>query len=218
MPDPASEPAGTVAAEAFWFTPFPGFSSSAFGLSSALSVGGKVTLALHASAETGEGALNSGDLAGSVLVGFLGDKTTAYAGAFYLRGSYSSSATPAMPGSRSGVEAALPFTANFIDLGSLDLRFALSPGAFVDLSDPASFGALGRAALWLEGSAFRAGLSGELPFGFTGGFAPEWPLRLAAEGRLMLGSSPLVAAAYATAELSPEGASFGMGLGLGLLF
>jgi hypothetical protein len=78
---------------------------------------------------------------------------------------------------------------------------------------------LGKAALWLEGGAFKAGLSGELPFAFTSGIAPQWPARLAAEGRLMLGGSPFVAAVYATAALSPgSSASFGMGLGLGLLF
>lgn len=225
MPDPASEPAGTVVAEAFWFAPLSDPASSAFGLSAALALGGKATLAIHASAESGDGSLNSGELAGSVLIGFLGDKTTAFDGAFFLRGSYSPGSSPSMPGlspsmpgSRSGVEASLPFSANFIDLGGLDLRFALAPGAYLDLSGEPAFRALGRAALWLEGSAFRVGLSGELPFDALNSFEPLWPARLAAEGRLMLGSSPFIAAIYATSDVAPTGASFGLGLGLGLLF
>jgi hypothetical protein len=218
MPDPAPEPAGTVVAEGFWFAPLSDPASSAFGLSAAIALGGKATLAIHASAETGDGSFSSGDLAGSVLIGFLGDKTTALSGAFFLRGSYSPGSSASMPGSRSGVEAALPFSANLIDLGGLDLRFALAPGAFLDLSGEPAFSALGRAALWLEGSSFRVGLSGELPFDALSGFEPLWPARLAAEGRLMLGASPFVAAAYATSDIGPTGASFGLGLGLGLLF
>jgi hypothetical protein len=129
-----------------------------------------------------------------------------------------------MPGSLSALEASLPLGAAFVDLGGLsrglDLRLALSPGALLDFSSGStSCLSLGRAALWLEGSAFKTGLSCELPFAFTSGLSPQWPAHLAVEGRLMPGLSPFVAAVYATAALSPGlSASFGMGISLGLLF
>ncbi|MEI6876769.1 MAG: PEGA domain-containing protein, partial [Spirochaetota bacterium] len=42
MPDPLSQPAGTLAAEASWFEPWGMPQASAFGLSSAISLGGRV--------------------------------------------------------------------------------------------------------------------------------------------------------------------------------
>ena len=224
MPDPSPEPALTVATEAFWFSSLASVSDSAFGLCAATSMGGKATIAVQAAAELAGGPVNSGDIAASALINLFGDKTTPFDGAFFIRGSYSSASSPAMPGSLSGIEASLPLEAGFFDLGGLsrglDLRLALSPGALLDFSSgSASYLGLGRAALWLEGSAFKTGLSCELPFAFTSGFSPQWPAHLAAEGRLMPGLSPFVAAVYATAALSPgSSASFGMGLGLGLFF
>jgi hypothetical protein len=224
MPDPSPEPALTVATEVFWFSSLASVSDSAFGLCAATSMGGKATIAVQAAAELAGGPVNSGDIAASALINLFGDKTTPFDGAFFIRGSYSSASSPAMPGSLSGIEASLPLEAGFFDLGGLsrglDLRLALSPGALLDFSSgSASYLGLGRAALWLEGSAFKTGLSCELPFAFTSGFSPQWPAHLAAEGRLMPGLSPFVAAVYATAALSPgSSASFGMGLGLGLFF
>jgi len=220
MPDPSPDPAGTVATEAFWFSSLDSLSDSAFGLCAATSVDGKATIAVQAAAELAGSPANSGDIAASALIGLLGDKTTAVGGAFFLRLSYSSASSPSMPDSLSGIEASLPLEASFVDLGGLDLRLALSPGALFAFSSGAtSYLGLSRAALWLEGNAFKTGLSCELPFAFTNGLSPQWPAYLAAEGRLMFGGSPFVAAVYATAELSPgSSASLGAGLGLGLLF
>jgi hypothetical protein len=187
-------------------------------------VGGKATIAVQAAVELAGGPVNSGDIAASALINLFGDKTTAFDGAFFARASFSSASSPIMPGSLSALEASLPLGAGFVDLGGLirglDLRLALSPGALLDFSSgSASYLGLSRAALWLEGGAFKAGLSGELPFSFTNGITAQWPTRLAAEGRLMPGLSPFVVAVYATAALLPGvSASFGMGLGLGLLF
>jgi len=219
MPDPALESAGAIAVEAFCFAPLGGLSGSlgdlAFGLSAAMSLG-YAAFAIDAAAET---AVGSGDLAASALVGLFGDKTSGWSGAFFVKGGYSSSAAPVMPGARSGIEASVPFAARLGGIAGADLRVALSPGARADFSSasPAYLG-LSRAALWLEGGSFRAGLSGELPWGFAGGFAPLWPAKAALEGRLMLGSTPFVAAAYAATELEPGEASFEIGLGLGLQF
>jgi FlgD Ig-like domain len=220
MPDPAPESAGTIVTETFYFLPLGGSSGyPAFGLSGAMSIGGAATIALQASAETASGPVSSGDLAASVLVALFGDKSSAWSGAFFARGGYSSTASPSMPGAGSAIEAALPLAARLGELRGADLWIALAPGAQVDLSSAPEYLGLARAGLWVEGRSFRAGLSGELPFGFSGGFGPEWPARMALEGRLMLGSSPFVAAGYATADLSPKaGPLFGFGLGIGLLF
>jgi Phage-related tail protein len=227
MPDTSIQPAGTIAIEASCFSSAKALSDSAFGLSAAVSLGGVATIAAEAAAELGEASSSTakGDLAASGLVGLFGSKTSAYSGAFFLRGVYTSATSPTLPGATTGVEASLPLGAAFVDLGGLadglDLRIALSPGALVDWSDgSASLSGLGRAALYLEGSAFKAGVSGELPFSLSGGApSPEWPLELAAEARLMLGGTPFVAAAYATAAIYPTTApSLGFGLGLGLLF
>jgi hypothetical protein len=222
MPDPVPESAGMKVAETFYFLPLGASGSSAdpaFGLSGAMSIEGIVTLALQASAETAAGPIGSGDLSASVLVALFGDKASAWSGAGFVRGGYSSTASPSMPGARSAVEAALPLGARLGELWGADLRIALAPGARADFSAAPAFFGLMRGGLWLEGRSFRAGLSGELPIGFAGGPAPEWPVKAALEGRLMLGSSPFVAAGYATAGLSPSAApAFGIGLGIGLLF
>jgi hypothetical protein len=222
MPDPALESAGTIAAEAFWFSPWGSPETSAFGLSAAISLGGVVALALNASAETlPEGSFGSGDLAGSALVSLFGDKTSAWSGAFFLRGGYSPTAAPSLPGAMSAIEASLPLAARIGGSSGPDLRLGLAPGARVDFSSPSTvFLGLARAGLWIEGPSFKAGLSGDLPIGFSGATpAPAWPAVAALEGRLALGSSPFVAAAYATAAFSPlSSPRFGLGLGLGLLF
>lgn len=228
MPEPCIESAGAMATEAFWFSPLSSLGDSAFGIAASFSLGGIAALGLHASAEldsgSGSSSLSAGALAASASLRLFGDRTSAFGGALFLRGSYASSAAPSMPGADSGIEASLPLGAALVDLGGLgsglDIRLALSPGALLDYSAASpAYRLQGRAALWLEGSAFKAGFSGELPFSFASGLAPDWPAHLAAEARLMLGSSPFVAAAYATADLSPDAApSYGLGLGLGLLF
>jgi hypothetical protein len=216
MPDPMPQPAGTVAVEASWFEPWGEPQASAFGLSAALSIGGMVTLAFNAAAETGNSPVNGADVAGSALVSLFGDSSSPVGGAFFLKGSYSSSAAPTMPGALSAVETSFPFS---IHLGYLSL--ALAPGALIDFaSSSPSFLGLARSGLWYDGRSFTAGISGELPLSFSGGLpAPLWPAQAALEGRLMLGSTPFVAAAYVDAELAPGTApSFGIGFGLGLLF
>ncbi len=216
MPDPLSQPAGTLAAEASWFEPWNMPQASAFGLSAALSLGGRVTIALHAAAETGDAPVTATDLALSALTTLFGDRSSPAAGAVFLRGSYTSSTSPAVPGARSAVEASFPVS---LRLG--DFAFALSPGALASFAPGgASFLALARSGLWLEGSSFRAGISGEVPISFATALPSAlWPARAALEGRLMLGSTPFVAAAFATAELAPGATPvFGIGIGLGLLF
>ncbi len=121
-----------------------------------------------------------------------------------------------MPGAGSAVEASVP-----VSMRVGEFSVALSPGASLDLSSSTpSFLGIARAGLWLEGRSFKAGASGELPIAFSGaGPAIQWPARAALEGRLMLGSTPFVAACYLDAEFQPETApAFGIGLGLGLLF
>jgi hypothetical protein len=222
MPDPLAQSAGTVAAEASWFTPWGRPQASAFGLSAALSLGGAVTLALHAAAETGDAPATAADLSGSALATVFGDRAGPAVGALFLRGSYCSSSSPSLPGSRSAVEASFPLA---LRLG--DLSFAVSPGALATFAQGnTTFLALARCGLWVEGSSFRLGLSCELPIGFAGAPpsplpfpSPIWPARAALEGRLMLGSTPFVAAGFVTAELAPDAApAFGVGIGLGLLF
>jgi hypothetical protein len=224
MPESTPESAGAAAVESYYFVPLESPTGSpedsAFGISAAMSVGGLVTLALQASAETAAGPVNTGDLAGSALVALFGDRASPMSGAFFLRGGYSGAVSPAMPGAGSAVEASLPLSARVGGASGTELRIAFAPGARADFSSssPALLG-LGRAGIWLEGRNFMAGLSGELPVSFAGDPAPLWPAKLALEGRLMLGSSPFVAALYSTAELSPVSApAFGIGLGLGLLF
>jgi hypothetical protein len=183
-----------------------------------MSIEGAVVLAVGAAAETGSSS-SGADLALSGLVPFFGDRTSALSGAFFLRGAYASASSPSLPGSRSGVEASLPLAAELLSIGQSELKLSLSPGLLADLSGSGpSYEALARSGFWLEGRAYKLGLSGELPFSFSG-FSPLWPAELAAEGRLLLGSSPFVVAAYATASLSPSAApSLGFGIGFGLLF
>jgi hypothetical protein len=214
MPDPLPQPAGTLAAEASWFAPLDNPESSAFGLSTALSIAGVATIAADAGVETGSNA--GGDLEGSALLSLFGDRASPFGGAFFLRGGYSSAAAPSLPGAGSAVEASLPLS---LRLG--DFSFALSPGALLDLSSSSpTFLGLARAGLWIEGSSFRAGVSGELPLAFAGAsLSPAWPAQAALEGRLMLGSTPFVASACLDTALEPGTAPvIGIGLGLGLLF
>ena len=224
MPDSALESAGAIAVETFCFAPLGGLSgslgNSAFGLSAAMSIG-VAAFAIEASAETAAGPVATGDLAASALVGLFGDKTSAWSrSAFSVKGGYSSSASPVAPGALSAVEASIPLAARLGGISGAALRLGLAPGARADFSSasPAYLG-LSRAALWLEGGTFRLGLSGELPWSFAGGFGPLWPAKAALEGRLFLGSTPFVAAAYALTDLEPgQAASFEVGLGLGLQF
>jgi hypothetical protein len=216
MPDPRPQPAGTLAAEASWFAPWGSPQTSAFGLSAAISLGGVATLAIHAAAETGSSPGNGGEASASALVALFGERPSALSGAFFIKGGYSSVPSPTMPGAGSALEASLPLSAR---IGEFSL--ALSPGALVDFSSGStSVLGLARAGLWLEGRSFRTGLSAELPMAFSGALpSPRWPAKAALEGRLMLGSTPLVAAAYLGAELEPGGAPRAiLGLGLGLLF
>jgi hypothetical protein len=220
MPDPLPQPAGTLAIGASWFAPCWNPSASAFGFSASYSAGGIATFALDASAET-SGTSGAADLAGSALVALFGDRTTVLGGAFFLRGGYSSASDPTLPGAGSAVEASLPLGLSFGVSKDLDLRLALSPGALADFeSGTASFLGLGRAGLWLEGRSFRAGLSGDLPWNFSSALpSPEWPALTALEARLALGSTPFVASGYMSASIRPDQSpSFGIGLGLGMLF
>lgn len=214
MPDPLVQPAGTFATEASWFVPWGEPQSSAIGLSTAYSFSGVASIAAHAAIETGSSA--ECDLALSALVALFGDRASLVCGSVFIRGGYSSSPTPSMPGAGSTVEASVPVS---IRLG--EFSFALSPGGFLNFSSsPPAFLGLARTGLWLEGRSFKAGASGELPIAFSGaGPVVQWPARAALEGRLMLGSTPFVAACYLDAELQPETSpTFGIGLGLGLLF
>jgi len=216
MPDPLIQPAGTLAAEVSWFAPWGEAQSSAFGISAALSLAGRATLALNASEETVSGASAGSDLAGSTLVSLLGGRTSLVSGSFFLRGAYSSISTPSLPGGGKKVEASLPVS---LRLG--EFSAALSPGALVDFSASSpSLQALGRAGIWIEGGSFRVGASGELPLSLAESPpAAIWPAEAALEGRLMLGSTPLVASAYVDASFQPgTGPDFGIGIGLGFLF
>jgi hypothetical protein len=222
MPDASPQPGGTTAVETSWFSPRGGPQASAIGLSAAVSIGGIASLAIHAAAETGD-AESAADIAGSALVSLFGEKAGPLSGAIFIRGSYSSASSPVLPGARRAVEMSLPLATR---LG--EFSFSLSPGALVDLaSSSAAFLGVARAGLMLEGQSFRMGLSGELPLSFAGAvLAPQWPAHAALEGRLMLGSTPLVAAAYLDAEIERERAAvlginparLEVGLGLGLLF
>jgi hypothetical protein len=222
MPDPVPPAAGTVAVEAFCFAAssasWDSSSEAAFGIASAFTVARGIEFDLHASAELESESFGSGDLDGSILFSFLGDKTSAWSGALFLRGGYSSLELPAMPGAGSLVEASLPLGAR---LGAIsdtaDARIALAPGIRADFSSSTQWLALGRAAFWLEGKKFRAGVSGELPLSFDGRVSLYRDASAALEGRLLMGS--FVTAAYATADFAAgESPALGFGLGLGLLF
>jgi len=215
FPDPLPQPAGTTAVEAAWLAPTEDASGSALGLSLSSSLGGVVALSLSGATELGEEG--AADLAASILVSLLADRASGSGGAIFVRASWSSASEPSMPESRSAVEVSTPWALSFGDF-----RLGAAPGALIDFSSPPEVLALARAGLWLDGRSLRAGLSGALPFGL--GLAgreagPRWPARIAAEARLMLGSSPFTISAYALADISPDGgASFLAGLGVGLLF
>jgi hypothetical protein len=216
IPDTVPQPDGTVATEATWFAPWGNFQASAFGLSAALSLASKATLAVSTTAETGDAPNNAVDLAISALVAIGGDRSSTLSAAFFLRGSYSSTSSPAMPGSRTAIESSIPVA---LRVGIFSLSFA--PGACIDYSASSpEFFALARSGFWLEGRNYRAGLSGELPIAFTAGSVNvNWPANIALEGRLMLGASPFVLSSYLGTEISPSGFSQPvLGIGLGLLF
>jgi hypothetical protein len=216
LPDTLAQPAGTVQTEAFWFAPWAEPQSSAVGLSAAFSLGGAATLTAIAATETGNSPTNGTDLAFSALFALFGDSTSTLSGGVLIKGGYSSATAPSLPGAASGVETSLPLA---LKIG--DLSLSLAPGALLDLdsSQPAYLG-LARAGLRLEGRSFRIGASGELPLSFAGLVpAPLWPARAALEGRLMIGSSPLVVSAYLDSTLEPDSPpNIGIGIGLGLLF
>ena len=216
MPDTLLAPEGILSAEAFWFAPWGEPQASAIGLSAARSFGDLVTICADAAAETGGSPAGGFDAGLSALLPFFGDRGRAASGALFIKGSYSSVSSPSLPEGGSAAEASLPLS---LRIGGLSL--ALSPGALVELgSSPLTWLGLARAALSLEGRSYRIGASGELPFSFLGALpSPLWPARAALEARLMIGSSPFVAAAYLEGELEPGAAPrLALGIGLGLLF
>jgi len=221
-PDPSPPPSGTSAIEGFYFAPLGSSSSraasdGAFGIAGAVAAARNVELGFHASVELDSESFGSGDLDGSALLAFLGDKTSAWSGAFFFRGGYSSLDLPAAPGTGSQVEASVPLGARLGSVAGADARLALAPGFRVDFSGSPTCLATGRLGLWLEGKSFRAGVSGELPLSFDDGVRVYRRAGSALEGRILLGS--FVAAAYATVDFLPgEAPAPGLGMGLGLLF
>ncbi|MDP3178604.1 MAG: PEGA domain-containing protein, partial [Spirochaetaceae bacterium] len=221
FPDPRSLPAGTMVAETSWFAPLDGIERSALGLSASLALGWRSSLSLSATAELGgaEGGTSKG-AAASFALSLGRDPDAPLSAAVFLRASFDDAPSPAMPGSRDGIEASFPIA---LALGSREGGFSLgaSPGLVLDFrSGSLAALALARAGLWGELPGLRAGLSGELAFlAADGAFAPDWPAHAAAEARLMLAPSPFVASIYALVDLEP-GASprWGAGLGLGLMF
>jgi len=216
FPDPAPQPPGTFAAELAWLSPAADPAGSAFALGSALSLGEASVLGVSAAAETGRAEVSGGaggDLGLSLAYSYA--RAGPFAGAVFLRGFWTSSEAPFLPGSRSGIEASLPAS-----LRSGALVLGAAPGLFVDLGSASpTWTALGRAGAWVSGPSFRAGLSAALRFDVSsGGLEPAWPAQAAAEGRALISPSPLVLAGYLLAELEPGSApSWGFGLGVGLL-
>jgi hypothetical protein len=212
FPDPSPQPAGVLAAELCWLSPGTGPEGSAFAFGGTLSLGGMAVIGLSAAAETADPE-GDADLGLSVLLPYahLGH----FAGAFFIRGSWSSAEDPLLPGSVNGIEAALPLS---LRLGRL--LFGASPGFFAAI-DPTGteLAPLVRAGAWVAEPAFRIGLSGELALGGADGIlSPSWPARACAEARVILVPSSLVAAGYLLAKLEPGSApSWAFGLGLGLL-
>jgi hypothetical protein len=213
FPDPLPQPAGATAIEAAWFSPATDLSSSSVGLSVSSSIAGVAALSLSGAAELGD--LGSADLAASVLVSLLADRASGSGGAALVRASWSSASDPSMPESRSAVEASIPWS---LALGGLKLGAA--PGVLLDFSGRPELLALARAGLWLDAGPLRTGVSGMLGFGLgAAGAGPRWPARIAAEARLMLGSSPFTVSAYALADIGPDTEARPLaGLGIGLLF
>jgi hypothetical protein len=216
FPDPLPQPAGTTSLDTAWFASIRDPSSSAFGLSLSSSIAGAAALSFSGAVEPeGRGAA---DLAASVLVSLLADRASGSGGAAFLRASWSSAAEPSMPESRGSVELSLPWA-----LAAGGLGIGAAPGAALDFSssEPELL-ALARAGAWLDSGPLRAGVSGALPFGLGLGSAaagPRWPARIAAEARLMLGSSPFTASIYALADIAPGSEPRLLaGLGAGLLF
>lgn len=213
FPEPAPQPAGTFAAELCWLSPGTAPEGSAFALGGGLSFGGVAALAFSAAAETSESPDGDGDLGLSLLYAYA--RKDSFAGALFLRGSWSSAETPVLPGSRTGIETSLPVA---FRLGSVSVGAA--PGLFVALdSGAAACSPMARAGAWIAGPAFRAGLSTALAFDISeGGLEPAWPLEACAEARAILAPTPLVIAGYLFADIEPGGIpSWGFGLGLGLL-
>jgi hypothetical protein len=215
FPDPVPQPAGSTAIEAAWFAPGADVSSSAVGLSLSTSIAGAAAISLSGAAELGE--RGSADLAASVLVSLLADRASGSGGAVLVRASYASASDPSMPESRSAVEASIPWSLAF---GRI--KAGLAPGMLLDFGSGTEFLALARAGLWLDSGPLRAGLSGMMSFALGLGDSeagPSWPARVAAEARLMLGSSPFTLSAYALADIYPDSEPRILaGLGVGLLF
>ena len=212
FPDARVQPAGVSAVELTWIAKGTALSGSAAGVGAAISLGGRLALGASAAVESAGGADAGADLAAGMTAS-LRDKGP-FVAALVLRGSWSSAASPVLPGSGSSVELALPLA---VELGPLDLGIA--PALLANLGGAVpEILPLARAAAWTEGPTFRAGLSARLAFFSAGGsLAPAWPAELAAEGRWMLSSLPFVATLFVLADLSPSAAPawrFGLGLGL----
>jgi hypothetical protein len=226
--DPRAQAPRSVSSEVYCFAPGGDLGAAAYGVSAVVQAGELVVLGFSAAAETAATGGQGGgfDLGLSILVPLFGERGSAYAGAISMSGAYSNALAPALPGAGKALEASFPVDARLPGPGAAELKFALAPGLAIDFSGSSARAlAQARGGLWIEGSSFRAGASALLPFALAGGgasgggFAPSWPARLALEGRLAPGSSPLVVAAYATAELEPGAdPSFGFGLGLGFHF
>lgn len=213
FPDPERVAAGSFSTELAWFAPASEPGSSAFGLGASLGLGKALVLGLGASLEARPDAAGETNLALSLTADLA--QAGPFALAIFARGSWASATSPTMPGARSGIEAALPFS---LRLGSFSLGAA--PALFVDLGS-AELQALplARAGLWLSGPRYRAGLSAEILFelgGESGLLAPAWPAEACAEARFLLPAAPLTLSGCAAASLEPgaePSLTFGLGLG-----
>jgi len=219
FPDPRALPAGSLALElsasggADFRTP------PAFGLGASYSLG-RAGLALALTAEPGESGGEAGAEAALSLSFALVREPGPFAAALHLRGSWSSAVAPIMAGAYPGglAELALPAA---LSLGAF--RLGLAPGISAAIAADGSEAAprpFLRAGAWLSGSRFLAGLSGELATGGLGKspLEPDWPARLALEGRLVLDPSPLLVGGGLFLDLEPGAdPALRLGLALGLL-
>lgn len=219
FPDPRALPAGSLALELSAFGGADFASPPAFGLGASYSLG-RAGLSLALAAEPGESGGEAGAEAALSLSFALVREPEPFAAALHLRGNWSSAEAPLMAGAYPGglAELALPVA---LSLGAF--RLGLAPGISAAMAADGSEAAprpFLRAGVWLSGSRFLAGLSGEFATGGLGKglLEPDWPARLALEGRLVLDPSPLVVGGGLLLDLEPGAdPALRLGLALGLL-
>jgi len=184
--------------------------AAAIGGGATLSLGFKIDDATMLAIEGLYDMALAGGVAGSLLRNFSG--SSGFDMAFFARAAWNSSSSPALPGTGSEAELAIPLAVNSRGLG-----VGLSPGLVYDMAG-GIFKPRLNGALWFESQGLVAGISAMASFG-PGTFPSSAnPLLLAAEARILFDGAPFTMLFRISAAFEPDLVSPAAGFGFGVVW